>query len=180
MSRQVVHNWVHENRPYLQKDFIHNDATRVSAMRQFGELNEKVMNKDGSINMTERNTYLAKNADKYPSLNSNPQQPKVPDEKQATDVREPYTRQPVVNPPRQQSQRVQQQPQQQRSQPSAQPYNNIQRAQSYHSNGWQQTEPTYHAEPQRSAPSYSPPARSAPSYSAPARSAPAPSGGGRR
>lgn len=164
MSRQVVHNWVHENRAYLPKDFIHNDATRVAALRQYGELNEKVMHKDGSINLQERNTYLAKNAAKYTALNPNPEQPKVPDEKQGADVRQPYTRQPVVNPPRGQSQRAQAQPQQQRSlQRNTQPYSNIQRAQSYHSNSWQQAEPTYHA---------------APSYSAPARSAPAPSGGG--
>jgi hypothetical protein len=175
LSRQVVHNWVHANRSYLPADFIRNDATRVSAMRQYGELNTKVANKDGTINMKARDAEFAKNPAKYTSLNSHPAQPKIPDEKQASDVRQPYTRLPVVNPPREQSQRVQTQKSQpgSQSESNTQPkynYNTIQRAQSYHSGGWQQAQPTYHAAPQQSAP-----ARSMPS--APARSS---GGGGRR
>ncbi|HTB07276.1 MAG TPA: hypothetical protein VK806_10020 [Bacteroidia bacterium] len=155
MSRQVVHNWVHANRNYLPADFIRNDATRVAALKQYGELNEKVMNKDGSINTAARDEAFTKNPAKYSALNSHPEQAKIPEEKQGTDVRQPYTRQPAVAPQR-------------NSQPAnvTKPkynYNNVQRAQQYHTGSWQQTQPTYHPAPQ---------------YSAPARSAPAPSGGG--
>lgn len=142
MSRQVVHNWVHENRRYLPADFIKNDGNRVNAIRQFGDLNEKVMDKKGMINTQARDQYLAKNAATYPALNSNPAQPKIPDEKQAVEVRQPYTRQPVVNPARTQTQKVQPM----RTQPPAQQqrynYNNTQQAQQYHSGGWEQAQPS--------------------------------------
>jgi len=173
MSRQVVHNWVHANKSYLPAGFTRNDATRVAAIRQYGELNQKVANKDGTINPQARDAAFTKNPSKYSALNSHPQQAAIPDEKQGADVRVPFTRQPAIVPKRAQSQRIQQprtqsQPsaaqQPQRAQQSTQPkynYNNIQRAQSYHSNSWQQAEP----------------ARAAPQYSAPARSS-APSGGG--
>lgn len=121
-------------------------------MRQYGELNEKVANKDGTFNAKGRDAEFTKNPAKYPALNSHPEQAKIPDEKQGSDVRMPFTRQPLVN-TRTQSQRVQT-PRSQPSAPSRNNYNNIQRAQSYHSNGWQQ------AEPRSSAPSYSAPARS--------------------
>jgi len=148
LSRQVVHNWVHANRSYLPADFIKSDATRVSAKRQYGELTARVANKDGTINTKARDAEFTKNPARYPSLNSHPEQAKIPDEKQAADVRQPFTRQPVVNPPREQSQRIQQpqRPQQSAPQPKYN-YNNIQRAQSYHSGGWQQAQPTYHAAP---------------------------------
>jgi len=153
MSRQVVHNWVHANRSYLPADFTrgNSNATRAEAFRQYGELNQKVANKDGTINTQARDAAFTKNPSKYTALNSHPAQAKIPDEKQAADVRQPFTRQPAIVPQRQQSQRVQTQ----RTQPSTQSrynYNNIQRAQSYHSNSWQQAQPTYHSAPQQSAP----------------------------
>jgi len=146
----------------LPADFIkgNSNATRAEAIRQYGQLNVKVANKDHTINTQARDAEFNKNPAKYSGLNSHPEQAKIPEEKQGADVRQPFTRQPVVTPQRQQSQRVQTQ----RTQPSAQPYNNIQRAQSYHTNTWQQAQPQYH---------------SAPQYSAPARSMPsAPAGGG--
>lgn len=149
MSRQVVHNWVHANRPYLPADFIHgnSEANRVEAIRQYGALNEKVANKDGTQNIKARDAEFAKNPAKYGALNQHPETAKLPDEKQGSDVRQPFTRQPLVNPQRQQSQRAQPQQQQPRSQPSPQQgrsndYQNIQRAQSYHSNSWEQAQPS--------------------------------------
>jgi hypothetical protein len=150
MSRQVVHNWVHANRSYLPADFIHNDASRVAAIRQYGQLNEKVANKDGTFNPKARDAEFNKNPAKYNALNSHPEQAKLPDERPGTDVRQPFTRQPAVTPQRQQ--------QSQRVQPNTQPrynYNNIQRAQSYHNNSWQQAQPSYHPAPQYSAPQHS-------------------------
>lgn len=163
MSRQVVHNWVHANRNYLPADFKTNAAARVNTFKQYGELNGKVANKDGTINTGARDAEFNKNPAKYSALNSHPEQAKLPDERQGADVRQPFVRQPVVNPPREQSQRIEAP----RNQPSSQSrynYNNIQRAQSYHTNTWQQAQPTYH---------------SAPQYSAPARSTGGGGGGGR-
>lgn len=176
LSRQVVHNWVHANRNYLPADFIrgNSNTVRAEAFRQYGELNEKVANKDGTINTKARDAEFAKNPAKYNALNSHPEQAKIPEEKQGADIRQPYTRQPAVNPPREQSQRVQTQTPQQNTQPRYN-YDNIQRAQSYHNNTWQQAQPQYHSAPQQSAPRSVPsPSRSMPS--SPSRS----NGGGRR
>jgi hypothetical protein len=159
LSRQVVHNWVQANRAYLPAGFIKNNTDRVAALRQYGELNEKTMNKNGTVNAEARDQYLAKNVDKYPALNSHPAEAKIAAEKQAADVRVPFIKQPVVNPQRTQAQRAQQQQSQsQRVQTRSAPqpkynYNTIQRAQSYQSGSWQQAQPTYHAapaEPERS------------------------------
>ncbi len=163
LSRQVVHNWVQANRKYLPAGFIKNDAERVATLRQYGALNEKATNKDGTINTKARDEEFAKSPDKYPALNNHPEQAKLPEEKQASDIRVPFTRQPVVNPQRIQPQTATpQESQSQRIQPRSAPqptynYNTIQRAQSYHSGSWQQAQPTYHPAPQQSAPA---PARS--------------------
>lgn len=189
LSRQVVHNWVQANRPYLPAGFTKNPAVRVNAFKQYGELNEKVMNKDGSVNPQARQQYFASHTTKYPALNSHPQQAQVPAEKQSIDVRQPFIKQPVVEPQRNIAPQARPQSQQrmpsQRIQPS-QPrynYNTIQRAQQYQRGSWEQAQPSphYSAPQQYSAPARSmpsaPPARSMPS--APARSMPA-GGGGRR
>jgi len=182
LSRQVVHNWVQANRPYLPAGFTKNPAVRPNAFKQYGALNEKVMNKDGSVNPQARNQYFANNAAKYPALNSHPQQAQVPAEKQAIDVRQPFTRQPAVVPQRNMPQANQQQQRTQAPRTQQQPsrprynYNNIQRAQQYQRSNWEQAQPSNHY----SAPQYSAPARSMPS-AAPARSMPsAPAGGGGR
>jgi len=181
MSRQVVHNWVHANRSYLPADFIKSDASRVSAMKQYGELNQKVANKNGTINTQARDAEFARNQAKYSALNNHPQQAKLPDEKQAVDVRQPFVRQPMVTPQRNQPQVQQRQQPSQRVQTRnavQQPrynYNTIQKAQQYQRGAWEQTQPSYHPAPQ-----YSAPARSAPAPSAPARSSGGSFGGGRR
>jgi hypothetical protein len=160
MSRLVVHNWVQENRKYLPAGFIKNEAGRPEAIRQIGQLSQQSMDKNGRVNMEARDQNFSNNKSRYSALNDNPTQPKVEEEKQIPDVRQGYTRQPVVNPPR-----VQQQPsarQQPTTNKPAYNYNNIQRAQSYHNSGWEQAQPTrsqpqpsYHAQPQapRSMPS---------------------------
>ena len=184
LSRQVVHNWVQANRSYLPAGFTKaNDVTRTTAMRQYGALNEKVANKDGTINTQARDKYFTANTAKYPALNSHPEQAKVPAENVGVDVRQPFTKEPVVNPQRTQSQRVQRQqysqPQRAQTRSVPQPrynYNTIQKAQTYQRGTWEQTQPAYHAAPQ-----YSAPARSAaPAPSAPARSSGGGFGGGGR
>lgn len=135
---------MHANRAYLPADFIRgtSEANRAEAIKQYGELNEKVANKDGTINTKARDAEFTKNPAKYGALNQHPETAKITDEKPGTDVRQPFTRQPQVNPSRQQSQKVQS-----RQEPSRSNYNNIQRAQSYHNNSWEQAQPSYHAEP---------------------------------
>lgn len=149
MSRLVVHGWVQDNRRYLPAGFISNDAKRSETIRQLGQLNEAAMNKEGTVDAQARDQYLAKNSSKFSALNGNPNEPKVGEERINSDARPGYTRQPAVNT--------------QRLQPNNTPrtqynYNNIQRAQQYHSGTWQQAQPAYH--PQQN---YSP-ARSGGSY----------------
>jgi hypothetical protein len=167
MSRLVVHNWVQENRKYLPSGFIKNEANRPEAIRQIGQLSQQSMDKGGKVNTEARDQNFVNNKSRYSALNDNPAQPKVEEEKQIPDVRQGYTRQPVVNPPR-----VQQQQQPSVNRPSYN-YNNIQRAQSYHNSGWEQAQPT------RSQPSYHPQPQQAPRSmpSAPSRGG---GGGGRR
>lgn len=178
LSREVVHNWVQANRKYLPAGFIKNDAERVAAMRQYGELNEKTMNKNGTVNAQARDQYFAANRTKYPALNSHPEQVKIPAEKQAPDVRQPFVKEPVITPQRTsyqnqanrqyktQSQTNQQyRTQSQRPQPAPRyNYNTIQRAQQYQRGSWEQAQPSYHAAPSP------PPARTMPAPSAPMRS----------
>ncbi|HSY77684.1 MAG TPA: hypothetical protein VK890_12540, partial [Bacteroidia bacterium] len=172
MSRQVVHNWVQNNRKYLPAGFTKNDAGRSETIKQLGLLNEKAINKQGEINTQARDQYFSKNTTQFSALNSKPEQPKVEEEKTSPNINESNTRPHAVN-----TQRV--------VQPAtAKPqynYNNLQNAQQYHSNNWQQAQPTYHPQ-QNQAPvrtytpaarTYTPPART---YSPPARSG----GGGRR
>ena len=156
LSRQVVHNWVHENRKYLPADFIKSNAnnTRVEAIKQMGLVNEKALDKTGRVDAKIRDQYLAKNATNYPALRTTPAQATMPEEKPMPDVRQQFTPQPAVNPQRTETQRAQpQQAQPNRSQQQNN-YNNVQNAQQYHSGSWEQAQPTrqqqqYQAPPQR-------------------------------
>jgi len=144
------------------------------------------MSKNGTVNPQARDQYFAANRTNYPALNSHPEQAKIPVEKQTMDVRQPFTRQPVVAPQRNQPQmqQSQQRAQSQRVQTRTAPqqprynYNTIQRAQQYQRVSWEQAQPTYHAAPQYSAPERSTP--SAPARSMPSAPAGGSFGGGRR
>ena len=173
LSRQVVHNWVHSNRKYLPADFIKNDSKRVEAVKQFGQLNEKIMDKQGRVNPQTRDDYFSKNSTKYPALNSNIQQPKVADEKQSSDINAQYTKQPAVTPQRTP------QPANTNTPAPKYNYNNVQKAESYHNNGWEQTQPTQHyqAPPQQH---YQAPPEQHYQAPAPRSTAPVRSGGGRK
>ena len=143
------------------EDFIKNGVKRTAAIRQLGTLDEKTMNKSGSIDVKARDQYFAKNSARFPALNSNPAKPQLPEEKPMPDVRQQFTKQPAVSP------RVNTQQAQPNVTKPKYNYNNIQRAQSYHSGSWQQAQPTYQPAPRQT------PARSVPS--APAYHAPTPS-----
>lgn len=186
LSRQVVHNWVHENRKYLPADFIKNNssASRSEAIRQMGLLNEKAVDRTGRINPQTRDQYLAKNTASFPALRTNPAAAKIPDESQMPEVRQQVTRQPAVNPQRAQSQRIQPQQQQQQTQPrnnnSQYNYNNIQPAQQYHSGGWDQAQPRQQAPPQQEQRQYQAPQQQAPQPRSMPSAPPRSSGGGSR
>ncbi len=133
MGRLAVHSWVQENRKYLPADFISNDSKRPEAVKQLGQLSEKATDKEGRIDEAARDQEFAKNSAKYNSLNSNPNEPKIPEERPAPNYREGYTKQPTV---------TTQKPQPNVNRPQYN-YNNIQRAQQYHSGSWQQAQPRY-------------------------------------
>ncbi len=186
LSRQVVHNWVHENRKYLPADFIKGNSKtqRADAIKQIGILNEKALDKTGHVNTQTRDQYLAKNTSSFPALRTASTQPKIQEEQNMPDVRQQFTPQPAVNPQRAQSQRIQ--PQQHQAQPSTNNpqynYNQIQPAQQYHNNNWEQTQPS--RQQQAPPPQQQQRQQQAPQQQAPQRSAPAPAprnnGGGSR
>jgi len=164
----IVHNWIHNNRAYLPADFKTNPAHRVEAIREVGQLNEEVQKQVGARNpvtAAARNAYLQNNSDRYPVLNKTPQQPKLTETRQMPNIMQQPVRQPAVA-PRQQAQQQQHSNFAPRSS-SPYNYNNVNRAQQYHQNVWQQSQPAqraqpeYHAQPQMEAP------RSAPSAPSP-------------
>lgn len=155
LDRLVVHNWVQENRRYLPANFTGHYPHRAEAMRQIARLNARSLNKDGSINERARSQYFTSNRASFTALNRNPSAPVIPEERQISNVRQPFNRQPAVNPSRVISrQRIHQPPANQPAKggnvrqgsvsPGRQPspkaprsnYGNIQRANSYHSAGW--------------------------------------------
>jgi hypothetical protein len=162
-NSMVVRQWVSNNRTYLPNNFAGSQTARVETIREVGQLHEAVRQTGRVENPAARNEYFQNNTNKYPTLNSRPQQTSIPEEREIPHVIQQPQRQPVVVPRPQKNTNTQP-----RYTPTRN-YNNINRAQSYHSNVWESTQPTYHAP----APQYSAPARS---YSAPARSG----GGGRR
>ena len=154
MSRMVVHNWVQENRAYLPANFTNSRGIhRSEVMKQLGNLNQHALNRDGTIDNTARSQYYNANKASFSALNKNPAEPGAPQEQQIPDVRQPFSRQPAVNPSRVNSRQAQPQSnggngQRQISSPRVRQYtntprynynySNIQRANSYHSAGWSQ------------------------------------------
>jgi hypothetical protein len=156
-----VRNWVRENKDYLPKDFTSNRLNRVEAIRQVGQLNADARKEQGrkTISPAEREQYYQKNNAKYPALNANHQPIKENENRQQyINTVEPERQPPVRIPkPSQQStviprQEVRQENQQERKPPENN-FNNINRAQEYHRNTWESTQPV--SRPQ--APSYSQP-----------------------
>jgi hypothetical protein len=109
-------------------------------MRQIGQLNEKVMDKEGNIDIKARDEYFTKNSSQFSALNSRPQQPKVDEERLSPAANQEYTKQPAVAPQRA-SQSTSQKAQPNVNVSRSQSNYNMQRAQQYHSGGWQQAEP---------------------------------------
>ncbi len=97
MGSLVAHNWVQENRRYLPANFTKKGAHRSEVFKQMAQLNKHSMNKDGTINEATRSKYFMNNKSRFSALNQNPAQPKVPEERNISDVRQPFTRQPAVN-----------------------------------------------------------------------------------
>lgn len=171
-STIIVHNWVRDNRNYLPKDFINNNSKRTEVIRQVGQLNMDAQKQKGGkpVSPAVRDQYFKNNRSKYPSLNAEQktrmqredQQHNIPDAIQPPAEQPPVriaklVQQPATN-PRQTSApppvRVAKPVQQpvtnprQTSAPPAHNFNNINKAQEYHRNVWEQTQPTVRPQPQ--------------------------------
>jgi len=164
----IVRQWVANNREYLPRDFTTSRTSRVETIKEVGQLHEAVQRQGEPASAVERNEYLQKNSSRFPTLNNRPEQATIPEEREVPNAIQHPERQPAVV-PRQQS-NVSNPNSRTRPAPN---YNTVNRAQTYHQNVWQNTQPRYSA-PARS---YSAPARS---YSAPAPSRGGGGGGGRR
>ena len=168
---RVVDNWVHENRNYLPKDFATNRTNRTEVIRQVGQMNVEAQKQEGGRRPSSaaRNSYFEKNATRYPALNTREQSKAAEQGQQqgrAENLPTPE-RQPHVN-----INKSEQQPNAKPRNNFSERFNNMNRAQEYHRNRWEQFQPF-------SRPQSSPMPRSAPQM----RSAPSlrmPSGGGRR
>lgn len=164
-SDVIVRKWVNDNRNYLPKDFTNNRLNRVETIRQVGQLNVEARKAQGRNNISpgEREQYYQKNSTKYPALKADYPAIKENENKHQNinNIAEPE-KQPAIRIPKQQQQPAmvprQDAPQQnqQDRRPPENNFNTIQRAQEYHRNAWEGTQPS---RPQ--APSYSQPAQRA-------------------
>ena len=195
----LVHDWVRENRNYLPDDFISNRSRRLDVIKQVGQLNIDVRKQKGGkpVSTAVRDQYFQNNTSKYPSLNRDPkrrmvmperqpniqsviQQPvkeppvRMPEPPQSsprriidrqknenqTPVRNPKPEQPVINP-------------RPAPAPPAYNFNNIKKADEYHRNVWEQTQPTARPAPQPAPrPQAQPPVRQQPTRQQPVRQQP--------
>jgi hypothetical protein len=172
-SSIIVHTWVRNNRNYLPNDFITNHSKRTAVIRQVGQLSMDAQKQKGGrpVSPGVRDEYFQKNKSKYPSLNAGQrtrmqrgnQEPAIPDVIRQP-VRQPHVRiaplvqQPATN-PRQPSappagripNPVQQPVTNPRppSAPRSYNFNNINKAQEYHRNVWEQTQPAVQPQPQQ-------------------------------
>jgi len=166
----VVHNWVRDNRDYLPKDFMSNRSRRTEVIREVGQLNMDARKQERGrpVATAMRDQYFRNNMSRYPSLNADQRtrinvgdrQPNVP-VAIPQPVEQPRVRivqpmrppariaQPVQRPVRV-AQPVQQPAQNPRRAPTPPVYNfkEMNRAQEYQRNVWEQPQPAVRQQPQ--------------------------------
>jgi hypothetical protein len=139
----IVHHWVKDNKAYLPKDFTTNKTNRIEAIKQVGQLNSDVKKEMNgkAVTPAARDQYLQKNASKYPALNAPQQTKPVVENKQQNipEVTQQPAKQPAVRIPKS-VQNSSISPKQNSIQP-ANNFNNMNRAQQYHKEQWEQTQP---------------------------------------
>jgi len=95
-NNQILHRWVQNNRNYLPEDFLNRSPKTVESIRQVGQLRMDVGQRGSAA---ETANYLQKNSSRYPALNSNPQQARIPEEKLGPEIQRPI-KQPAIMPTR--------------------------------------------------------------------------------
>jgi len=139
----VVHNWVRDNKNYLPKDFIANKQNRADAIKQVGQLHVDAQKGQGGkpISPAVRDQYFQSHATKYPGLNT-AYKPEVKNEvkQNMQEIRPEPVKQPSVRIPKQEQQPTAN-PRQTQT-PRNDNFNNINKAQEYHRNTWEQAQPT--------------------------------------
>ncbi len=148
----IVRGWVSDNHSYLPEDFISNPTRRVEAIQQVGQLNIDALKEKGgsSVSPEVRDQYYEKNSTKYPALKHSAEPIIRPDVKQRNipEIRE----EPIKQPP------VRIQKEEPRNVPTPKPtptptpkpaveprkynFEQINKAQDYHRNTWEQAQPT--------------------------------------
>jgi hypothetical protein len=155
----IVRSWVHQNRNYLPSDFVTNGAHRTEAIRQVAQLNVDVQKEHGGkpVDPAVRDKYYQDNRNKYTALKFTPVQPKMVNEKDQNFpvAIEPPVRQPTVRlTTTEQRPAVKSNPTPTSSPREASPqptysFKEINKAQQYHQNVWEQTQPVRQSEPVR-------------------------------
>ena len=147
----IVHNWYDGNKNYLPKDFLNEKSKRVEAIKQVGQLNEDVNkeHKGSTVTQTEKNEYFQKNITKYPALNATTQTKTETktvvennQQKELETVQQP-TKQPAVKIPKY-VQKPTVTPKSSTNTNTTKPsnFNTMNKAQNYHKQVWEQTQPT--------------------------------------
>ena len=169
----VVHNWVRDNKNYLPKDFIANKQNRADAIKQVGQLHIDAQKGNGvkPVSSTVRDQYFQNHATKYPSLNTAYKaEPNSAVKQNIQENRQEPVKQPSVRITNPQQQPVQT-PRQSQT-PRSNNFNNVNKAQEYHRNTWEQAQPN--VRPQQQYQQQAPRPQQQQSAPRPQQSAPAP------
>jgi len=171
----IVRGWVHENKRLLPPNFLTDKTQRVRAIQDVGRMHVEMRKQLGTKPITDdvREQFIQKNISKYPTLRyTKPEAPKTGDRTPYTPVFhiDPPVKQPPVriNIPERQPTPLPQQPvrmQPERPIIQGQPaprFNNIQRAQQYHTNTWEQAQPVQRPQVQQAPRPQPQPARQSP------------------
>jgi hypothetical protein len=162
-NSHIVHNWVRDNRNYLPKDFIANKQNRAEVIKQVGQLHMDAQKQQGGggkvISPAARDQYFQKNFTKYPSLNTT-YKPAI--ENAGKQNIQEIRQEPVKQPPVRINKPEQQPAANPRPTPSNENFNNINKAQEYHRNTWEQVQPTVRPQQQYQQPAPRPQQQQAP------------------
>jgi hypothetical protein len=155
----IVRGWVHDNKRLLPSNFLTDRTQRVRAIQDVGRMHVEMQKQLGTKPVAEdvREQFIQKNISKYPTLRyTKPEAPRPSD--RTPTVPAVHIEQPVTQPsvrinrpelqPTSRSQPIQQQPERSNQGTPASRFNDIQRAQQYHSNTWEQAKPVSRPQPQ--------------------------------
>jgi len=136
----IVHHWYNDNKQYLPDDFLTNKTKRPDIIKQVGQMNEDAIkgHKGTTLQTVDKDKYFQKNSTKYPDLKKTPVTTTTVENKSqiVPDVIEKPTKIPPVKITKS-VQKTEVTPKKE----TTPTFNNMNKAQEYHKQVWEQTQP---------------------------------------